>query len=133
MYTPYLEIRPNPILESWFLTLYRPRAHHIQEVTSVPDSSAYSANLREFLTAPPITEIAFFYRFYSYTAIIEERDGIRVGDVVEMLDRMRPCAVARVLRDEASPSAPGAEPVAWYEICDESWDLDDCTSALKLD
>jgi hypothetical protein len=29
-------------------------------------------------------EIAFLYRFHSYTAIIEERDGIRVGDVVEM-------------------------------------------------
>jgi hypothetical protein len=41
--------------------------------------------------------------------------------------------VARVVRDEASPSAPGVEPVTWYEICDESWDLDDCTSALELD
>jgi hypothetical protein len=121
MHAPGADIRLNPILKGEIITIYNWPITNDTQTASVPDRSTYSANLREFLTVPPITEVMFYYRFHGYSAVMQKRDGVRVGDMVETLDRMRSCAVERVPQDEASPSGPGAEPVASYRICDESY------------
>jgi hypothetical protein len=110
IYPNRLNIRLNPIMtKDGPLTC--PPSSGFTRMTTVRVPWRYAPELREFLTYPPITQVSVRYRPLAYSATIRVRDGVRVEDVVEVLEKMRALAPRNL-----GPRRP--EPIALYRTRD---------------
>lgn len=104
IYPTRMNIRLNPIITEDSILRVRPSSGW-KRMTTARVPWRYSEKLREFLTYPPITQVSVRYRPLAYGAAIRVRDGVRVGDVVKVLAKMR-----RLAPRNLGPHRP--EPIA---------------------
>jgi len=110
IYPARLNIRLNPIL--WEDSPLRTDPSlGFKQVTTALSRSRYSANAREFLTSPPITQVLVPYRSLPGVAVLRVRNGVRVEDVVDTIARMRACASKKL-----GPNPPNV--IAVYRVRD---------------
>lgn len=110
IYPTRMNIRLNPIMTEDSILRVRPSSGW-KRTTTVRVPWRYAEKLREFLTYPPITQVSVRYRPLPYGAVIRVRDGVRVGDVVEVLAKMRHLAPRNL-----GPHRP--EPITVYRLRD---------------
>jgi hypothetical protein len=108
-YSAYTNIRINPIFTE---TGYNPGGNRVfVRISCRPLYTSTLLHRQEFITAPPITTISFGFDVNDRDATLRARDGIRVGDLVDIFDKMRTQA-------SLAPDARG-QPIAWYNLCEK--------------
>ena len=110
IYPARMDIRLNPVMTEDSILRTRPSSGY-KRMTTARVVWRCSEHLREFLTYPPIMQVSVRYRTLPYGAVIRVRDGVRVGDVVEVLAKMRAQAPRNM-----GPRLP--EPIAVYRVRD---------------
>jgi hypothetical protein len=107
IYSAYKRIRLNPIFDDTFIRPDKEQTRVYIRIACKPPYSSLLLRRQEFITSPPITKIKFGFGINDGNAVLVVRDGIRIGDLVDLLDKMR-------LQFD-----PRSQPFAWFHICDK--------------